>query len=61
MYGLEAILSIEFEISSLHLAIGKRLDTSESLKSRLAEFEALNESRQLASQHMCGNMKLGFE
>ena len=51
MYGLEAILPIEFEIPSL-LAIGERLDTTESLKNRLTELEALNENRQLASQHM---------
>ena len=52
MYKLGAILSIEFEIPSLRLAIGKRLDTSKSLKSRLADLEALSESRHLASQHM---------
>ena len=52
MYGLEAILPIEFEIPSLRLAIGERLDTTESLKNRLTELEALNENRQLASQHM---------
>ena len=45
-------MQIEFEIPSLHLATGERLDACESLKSRLAELEALNESRQLASQHM---------
>ena len=52
MYGLEAILPIEVEIPSLRLAIGERLDTTESLTNRLTELEALNESRQLASQHM---------
>ena len=52
MYGLEAILPIEFEIPSLRLAIGERLDTTESLKNRLTKLEALNKSRQLASQHM---------
>ena len=52
MYGLEAILPIEFEIPSLRLAIGERLDTTESLKNRLTELEALTENRLLASQHM---------
>ena len=52
MYGLEAILPIEFEIPSLRLAIGERLDTTESLKNRLIELEALTENRLLASQHM---------
>ena len=52
MYGLEAILPIEFEIRSLQIAISERLDTSESLKARLTGLEALNESRQLASQHV---------
>ena len=52
MYGLEAILPIEFEIQSLRLAISERLDTSDSLKARLTGLEALNESRQLASQHV---------
>ena len=45
MYGLEAIFPIEFEIPSLRLAIGERLDTTESLKNRVTELEALNESR----------------
>ena len=48
MYGVEAILPIEFEIPSLCLAIDERLDTTESLKNRLTELEALNENRQLA-------------
>ena len=52
MYGLEAVLPIEFEIRSLRLAISERLDTSDSLKARLTGLEALNESRQLASQHV---------
>ena len=52
MYGLEAILPIKFEIPSLRLAIGERLDTTKSLRNRLTELEALNENRHLASQHM---------
>ena len=52
MYGLEAVLPIEFEIQSLQLAINERLDTLESLKARLTGLEALNENCQLASQHV---------
>ena len=52
MYGLEAVLPIEFEIRPLRLAISERLDTSDFLKARLTGLEALNESRQLASQHV---------
>ena len=52
MYSLEVVLSIKFEIRSLRLAISERLDTSESLKARLTGLEALNKSRQLASQHV---------
>ena len=52
MYGLEAVLPIEFEIRSLRLTISERLDTSESLKARLTSLEALNKSCQLASQHV---------
>ena len=52
MYGLEVVLPIEFEIRSLQLAISEQLDTSDSLKARLKGLEALNESRQLASQHV---------
>ena len=52
MYDLEAILPIEFEIQSLRLAISERLNTSDSLKAQLTGLEALNESRQLASQHV---------
>ena len=52
MYNLEEVLPIEFEIRSLRLAFSERLDTSNSLKARLTGLEALNESRQLASQHV---------
>ena len=52
MYGVEAILPIEFEVMSLRIAINERLDTSQSLKDRLARLEALTEARQIASQHV---------
>jgi hypothetical protein len=49
MYGIEAILPIEFEVQTLRIAMEQRLDTSQSLKDRLASLEALNEGRQLAA------------
>ena len=49
MYGIEAILLIEFEVPSLHIAIENCLDDSTSLKDRLAWLESLNERRQLAA------------
>jgi hypothetical protein len=52
MYGIEAILPIEFEVQTLRIATEQRLDTSQSLKDRLASLEALNEGRQLAAQHV---------
>jgi hypothetical protein len=52
MYGIEAILPIEFEIQTLRIAMEHRLDDSQSLKDRLARLEALNEGRQLAAQHV---------
>jgi hypothetical protein len=52
MYGMEAILSIEFEVSFLCIAIENHLDDSTSLKDRLAWLESLNEMRQLAAQHV---------
>jgi hypothetical protein len=52
IYGMKAILPIEFEVPSLRIAIENRLDDSTSLKDRLAWLESLNERRQLAAQHV---------
>jgi len=52
MYGLEAILPIEFEVQSLRIAIDARLDDTGSLQDRLDRLEALSEYRRLASQHV---------
>jgi hypothetical protein len=52
MYGMEAILSIEFEVPSLRITIENCSDDSTSLKDRLAWLESLNEKRQLATQHV---------
>jgi hypothetical protein len=52
VYGIEAILPIEFEIPSLRIAIDERLDESQSLKDRLERLEGLNEARRLSAQHI---------
>lgn len=52
MYGIEAILPIEFEVQSLRIAIDERLDDSDSLRDRLERLKALSESRRMASQHV---------
>lgn len=52
MYGVEAILAIEFEVQSLRIAIDARLDDSESLRERLERLEALSEACRLSSQHV---------
>ena len=45
VYGIEATLPIEFEVESLRVAIDSRLTDSQSLKSRLAVLESLDENR----------------
>ena len=52
MYGIEAILLIEFEVQTLRITMEHRLNDSQSLKDWLAKLEALNERRQLAAQHV---------
>lgn len=52
MYGVEAILPIEFEVQSLCIAIDERLDDRKSLQDRLEQLEALSESRRASSQHV---------
>ncbi len=52
VYGIEAILPIEFEIPSLRITTNERLDESQSLKDRLEQLEGLNEARQLSAQHI---------
>jgi hypothetical protein len=52
VYGIEAILPIEFEIPSFRIAINERLDESQSLKDRLERLKGLNEARQLSAQHI---------
>jgi len=52
MYGIEAILPIEFEVQSLHIAIDEQLDDTKSLQKRLKQLDALSESRRLSVQHV---------
>lgn len=51
VYGVEAVLPIEFEIASLRVALETRLTKSESLKHRLLTLEAMSESRRHSAQH----------
>ena len=52
VYGIEATPPIEFEVVSLRVAIGTRLNDNESLKNRLGDLEELDEKRRTAAQHM---------
>ena len=52
VYGLEAILPIEFEVPSLRIAVETRMPMSESLKERLEHLEGLDESRRRSAQHV---------
>ena len=52
VYGIEAILPIEFEVESLRVAVATRLNDSQSLKNRLTEFEELDKKRRRAAQHI---------
>ena len=52
VYGIEATLPIEFEVESLRVAIGTRLNDNESLRNRLEDLEELDEKRRRAAQHM---------
>ncbi len=52
VFGVEAILPMEFEVPSLRIAIDERLDDSQSLKDRLERLEGLSEARRLAAQHV---------
>lgn len=52
VYGLEGILSIEVELSSLRIAISKHLRDVHSLKKRIATLEQLDEIRGQAFLNM---------
>ena len=46
------MLPIEFEVESLRVAVGTRLNDSESLKNRLGDLEELDERRWRAAQNV---------
>ena len=52
VYGLDAILPIEYEVKSLWVAIGSFLTESQSLRNRLTDLEELDERRRMAAQHI---------
>ena len=52
VYGIEATLPIEFEVESLRVAVGRRLNDSQSLRNRLTTLEELDERRRRAAQNI---------
>lgn len=52
VYGIEAILPIEFEVQTLRIAVEERLDASKSIEHRLEVLEELSEARMLSAQHI---------
>ena len=52
VYGVEAVLLLELQIPSLHIATQEGLIEDENHKLRLAELEALDEKRLLAQQKL---------
>jgi len=52
VFGVEAILPMEFEVPSLRIAKDERLDDSQSMKDRLERLEGLSEARRLVAQHV---------
>lgn len=51
-FGVEAVLPLERQISSLRLAIQERLTEEENAQLRLSELEALDEKRLEAPQNL---------
>ena len=52
VYGVEAVLQLEFQIPSLRIAVQEGLTKDENHKLRLAELEALDEKRLQAQQKL---------
>lgn len=52
VYGIEAVLPLECQISSLRIAIQEGLTTEENARLRLEELEALDEKRSEAQIHL---------
>ena len=51
-FWIEATLPIEFEVKSLRVAVGTRLNDNHSLKNRLTDLEELDEKRRRAAEHI---------
>ena len=52
MYIIETTLPIKFEVKSLRVAMGTRVNDNESLRNKLGDLKDLDEKRQRAAQHM---------
>jgi hypothetical protein len=52
VYGLEATISIEFEVESLRATIDSRLTDSQLLKKILTTLKELDERRMMGAQHI---------
>ena len=52
VYGVEAVLPIEFEVPSLRIAVDSRMTDKESLVRRLERLEKLDEDRRQSAQHI---------
>ena len=52
VYGIEATFPIKFEVESLRVAVGIRLNDNESLRNKLGDLEELDEKRQRAALHI---------
>ena len=52
MYIIETTLPIKFEVKSLRVAMGPRVNDNESLRNKLGDLKDLDEKRQRAAQHM---------
>ena len=52
VYGIEAILPIEFEVEILRIAVEERLDASKSIEHRLEVLEGLSAARMLSAHYV---------
>lgn len=52
VYGVEAVLHVEFDIASFRVAIDTRLIESSSLKHRLLTLKAMDESERQSAQYI---------
>ena len=50
--GIDATLPIKFKVESLRVAVGTRLNDSQSMKNKLINLEDLDEKKQRYAQHI---------